>query len=114
MLSHDLQLSTSLLTELPCSGYQWPVDGRPEIHLVEKKSKYDEWENIGDFKDAGSYFGKYDHPLWKKYANDAAGAGHGGVDWFCTNSFLECIKRGAPYPLDVYDMATLVRYHTAE
>jgi hypothetical protein len=44
--------------------------------------------------------------LWKKYANDAVGSGHGGMDFFVDNAFVECIKRGIDFPLDVYDLAT--------
>jgi len=32
---------------------------------------------------------------------------HGGMDWFVDNAFIECIKRNADFPLDVYDLATL-------
>jgi hypothetical protein len=49
---------------------------------------------------------KYDHPLWKRYSKDTEGAGHGGMDWFVINSFVESIKRQAPYQQDVYDLAT--------
>ncbi|MDI9338675.1 MAG: Gfo/Idh/MocA family oxidoreductase [Alphaproteobacteria bacterium] len=49
---------------------------------------------------------EYDHPLWKKHYNDAAGAGHGGMDFFVINAFVESIKRKVPFPLDVYDLAT--------
>lgn len=49
---------------------------------------------------------EYDHPLWKNYANLAEGAGHGGMDWFLINSFVECIKRNVEFPMDVYDLAT--------
>ena len=106
MLSHDTNSPRPYSLNFRVQGTNglW-MDDQKSIY-VEKKSKYDEWEPTGDFKDGESYFGKYDHPLWKKYANDAAGAGHGGMDWFVLNSFLECVKRGAPYPLDVYDMAT--------
>ena len=40
------------------------------------------------------------------YAKDAEGAGHGGMDFFVDNAFIECIKRDAEFPLDVYDLAT--------
>jgi predicted dehydrogenase len=49
---------------------------------------------------------KYDHPLWKKYSKEAENAGHGGMDFFVINAFIECVKRNEPFPLDVYDMAT--------
>ena len=47
---------------------------------------------------------EYDHPLWKQYSKDAEGAGHGGMDFFVDNAFIECIKRNAEFPLDVYDL----------
>jgi hypothetical protein len=47
-----------------------------------------------------------DHPLWKKYATTAEGAGHGGMDFFVDHAFIECIKRGTEFPMDVYDYAS--------
>ena len=44
--------------------------------------------------------------MWKKYEADAVGAGHGGMDFFVENAFIECVKRGVDFPLDVYDLAT--------
>ena len=67
---------------------------------VEGKSKPHSWEN------SESYMKQYDHPLWKKYEKEAEGAGHGGMDWFVDNAFIECIKRKTEFPLDVYDLAT--------
>jgi hypothetical protein len=52
------------------------------------------------------YMEKYDHPLWKKYGDAAKEAGHGGMDFFVLNAFIECLKRDLPCPLDVYDLAT--------
>lgn len=48
----------------------------------------------------------YDHPLWKKYGTQAEGAGHGGMDFFVDHAFIECIKRGTEFPMDVYDYAS--------
>lgn len=67
---------------------------------IEGKSKHDSWEN------PESLLTEFDHPLWKKYEKGAEGAGHGGMDFFVINAFIECIKRKAPFPLDVYDLAT--------
>lgn len=60
----------------------------------------DRWENTEEFMN------KYDHPYWKKYADKATGAGHGGMDWFLLNDFVECIKNNQEFPFDVYDLAT--------
>jgi hypothetical protein len=51
------------------------------------------------------YMEKYDHPLWKRYADAAKEAGHGGMDFFVLNAFIECLKRNIEFPLDVYDLA---------
>lgn len=47
-----------------------------------------------------------DHPLWVKYEKDATNSGHGGMDFFVDNAFIEAIKRKQEFPLDVYDLAT--------
>lgn len=47
-----------------------------------------------------------DHPLWTNYESKTAGAGHGGMDFFVINTFIECIKRNVEFPMDVYDLAT--------
>ncbi|MDX1472322.1 MAG: gfo/Idh/MocA family oxidoreductase, partial [Flavobacteriaceae bacterium] len=43
--------------------------------------------------------------LWKKYGEKAMGAGHGGMDYFVINAFVESAKRNEAPPLDVYDAA---------
>lgn len=75
--------------------------GEPEAGFIhfEDKSPHHEWEN------SKKYIEEYDHPLWKKYEKSATGAGHGGMDFFVDNAFIECIKRKVEFPLDVYDLA---------
>ncbi len=68
---------------------------------IQGKSKPHQWEN------SEKWLKEYDHPLWKKYEKEAEGAGHGGMDWFVDNAFIECIKQKKDFPLDVYDLATL-------
>jgi hypothetical protein len=58
------------------------------------------WEN------SKQWLEKYDHPMWKRYAKEAESAGHGGMDFFVLNSFIESIKNKMPFELDVYDLAT--------
>ena len=77
--------------------------GEPDAGLIyfeDKSPKKHTWENTKKYMD------EYDHPLWKHYSKDAEGAGHGGMDFFVDNAFIECIKRNADFPLDVYDLAT--------
>lgn len=51
---------------------------------------------------------EYDHPLWKKYGEQASTAGHGGMDFFVLHAFIEALKREAPMPIDVYDGAAMM------
>ena len=58
------------------------------------------WDNPQKFMEQN------DHPLWKRYEKNAAESGHGGMDFFVDNAFIESIKRKQPFPLDVYDLGT--------
>ena len=75
----------------------WEVDGS-RIY-IEGQSDSHRWD------EAKPWLEKYDHPLWKKYADRATGSGHGGMDFFVLNAFVESAKRNVAPPLDVYDAA---------
>jgi hypothetical protein len=75
------------------------MDVNKSLH-IEGMSEPHRWEA------ADSYLKEYDHPLWKKYEEKAVGAGHGGMDFFLLNSFVESAKKNSPAPIDVYDAAT--------
>jgi len=70
------------------------------IYIEGVSTKPHVWEN------PEAYLKQYDHPLWVKYQDQAAGSGHGGMDFFVENAFVECVKRNVPFPIDVYDLAT--------
>ena len=69
--------------------------------FIEGKSPSHNWDSDEN------YMKEYDHSLWKKYENLASGAGHGGMDWFLINAFVESVKNNVRPPLDVYDCATM-------
>lgn len=83
-----------------CQGTNglWQVDGNT-IYLDGVSEKHDQWEPFEPYQE------KYDHPLWKKYHEEAVGSGHGGMDFFVRNAFIEAIKRQVNTPMDVYDGA---------
>jgi predicted dehydrogenase len=76
----------------------WEVDGN-RIYIEGKTEKSHRWD------DATKWLDQYDHPLWKKYGELAEGAGHGGMDFFVINSFIESAKQNIAPPLDAYDAA---------
>ncbi|MFI5192867.1 MAG: Gfo/Idh/MocA family protein [Chitinophagales bacterium] len=75
------------------------MDLNSSIYLEDVSAAHDEWEA------AKPYLDKYDHPLWKRYAKEAMGAGHGGMDFFVLRAFVEAIKQQTSTPMDVYDAA---------
>jgi hypothetical protein len=76
--------------------------GQPDAGFIyfEDRSEPHKWEN------SKKYIEEFDHPLWKKFEKDAESSGHGGMDFFVDNAFIECIKRELEFPFDVYDLAT--------
>ncbi len=99
LLQHDTSLPRpySLGFRVQGTNGMW-MDVAKGIH-IEGKTKPHQWDADKEWLD------KYDHPLWKKYSSDAEGAGHGGMDFFVINSFIESAKRGLPTVMDVYDAA---------
>jgi len=72
----------------------------PKVH-IEGMSEGHGWEDFKTYKE------KYDHPLWKKMENDAAGAGHGGMDYLEDYRLVNALLNGLEPDMDVYDAAML-------
>lgn len=101
LLQHDTNLPRPYSIGFRVQGTKgiW-MDINKSIYLEGQSKQAHRWD------DAKEWLEKYDHPLWKKYGNDAAGAGHGGMDWFVLNAFIESAKRKITPPQDVYDAVT--------
>lgn len=101
LLQHDTNLPRPYSLGFRVQGTSgiW-MDVNESIYIEGKSKEPHKWE------DAKQWLDKYDHPLWKRYGNDAAGAGHGGMDWFVLNAFIEAAKRKVNTPQDVYDAVT--------
>jgi len=99
IVTHDCNLPRpySLGFRVQGANGLWEVDGN-RIY-IEGKSDPHEWD------DATEWLNKYDHPLWKKYGEIANGAGHGGMDFFVINAFVESAKQNIAPPMDAYDAA---------
>jgi hypothetical protein len=97
LLQHDTSLPRpySLGFRVQGTNGLW-MDVNNSVHF-EGISKPHQWEDFQAYQD------KFEHPLWKKHAVTAAEAGHGGMDWFVVNAFIEALKADAPMPIDVYD-----------
>ena len=101
LLQHDTNLPRPYSLGFRVQGTNgiW-MDVNKSIYIEGKSKKSHAWE------DAQEWLNTYDHPLWKKYESVAAGAGHGGMDWFVLHAFIESVKRKADTPLNVYDAVT--------
>lgn len=99
IVTHDCNLPRpySLGFRVQGANGLWEVDGN-RIY-VQGKSEPHRWDS------ADEWLKKYDHPLWQKYGEYAAGAGHGGMDFFVLNSFVESAKENIAPPMDAYDAA---------
>jgi predicted dehydrogenase len=100
LLQHDTNLPRPYSLGFRVQGTNgiW-MDVNKSIY-IEGVSKAHTWEA------ANTWLEKYDHPLWKKYGGDAQGAGHGGMDWFVLNAFIQAVKLKTNTPQDVYDAVT--------
>ncbi|MDC6350267.1 Gfo/Idh/MocA family oxidoreductase [Zeaxanthinibacter sp. PT1] len=100
IVTHDCNLPRPYSLGFRVQGANgiWEVDGN-RIY-IEDKSPAHQWEN------ASEWLAEYDHPLWKKYGEYAEGAGHGGMDFFVLQAFVESAKAGIAPPIDVYDAAS--------
>lgn len=100
LLQHDTNLPRpySLGFRVQGTNGLW-MDVNKGIYIEGKSAKAHQWD------DAKKWLDEYDHPLWKKYGQDAQGAGHGGMDFFVVHALVESIKRKLPTPMDVYDAA---------
>ncbi len=100
LLQHDTNLPRPYSLGFRVQGSEglW-MDINKSIYIQEKSAKPHEWD------EAKTWLDKYDHPLWARWIKEAAGAGHGGMDFFVIHSFVESIKRKISTPMDVYDAA---------
>lgn len=102
MLTHDTHLPRPYSLGFRVQGTQgiWE-DLSKSIYIQHKSAKSHQWDPVKEWLD------KYDHPLWKKYEHVALDAGHGGMDWFVFNGFIQALKQKTQPPIDVYDSVTM-------
>ncbi|MBJ2173269.1 Gfo/Idh/MocA family oxidoreductase [Aureibaculum sp. A20] len=100
IVTHDVHLPRPYSLGFRVQGTKglWEKDG-DRIYIEGQSKKPHEWD------DSKEWLEKYDHPLWKKYGEHALGAGHGGMDFFVINAFVESAKENIAPPMDAYDAA---------
>lgn len=101
LLSHDTSLPRPYSLGFRVQGTRglW-MDLNDSLYIEGQSKQPHEWDA------AGPWLEKYDHPLWKRFADDARDSGHGGMDFFVVNAFIEALRRNEPMPIDIYDAVT--------
>ena len=101
MLSHDTNNPRPYSLNFRVQGTNgiWQKDAQ-SIYIEGTSPESHRWES------EDQYLEKYDHPLWKKFEDQASGSGHGGMDFFILRAFIETLKGGDPV-IDVYDAVSM-------
>ena len=107
LLTHDTSLQRPYNLGFRVQGTQgiwqdfgWGDFDQGFIYFEKEMEHSHRWDN------SEKWLNENDHPLWKKHELAAENSGHGGMDYFVLNSFIECIKQNIEFPLDVYDLAS--------
>ncbi len=100
IITHDCNLPRPYSLGFRVQGAKglWENDGS-RIYVEGQSKKPHRWDSDAE------WLKKYDHPLWQKYGEYALDAGHGGMDFFVINSFVESAKANIAPPMDAYDAA---------
>ena len=104
IVSHDTNLPRPYSWGFTLHGTNGVWCGQFEgerIH-IENESPPHTWQTGADY---ARYMKKYDHRVWKESASRAKEAGHGGIDYFTLDAFVNSVRKNSHPPIDVYDAA---------
>jgi predicted dehydrogenase len=73
--------------------------GYPQRIFFDGPEKEHKWGNLKRWKS------RYEDPLWTKLKKAASKSGHGGMDYVMSWRLVDCMRRGLPPDMDVYDAA---------
>lgn len=82
-------------------GTKGIFSGYPNRVYIEGRGRAHQWV------DAATLRPEFEHPLWKEIAEQARGAGHGGMDYIEDYRLIKCLREGLPLDMTVYDAAAL-------
>lgn len=99
LLQHDIVNPRPYSRLNSISGTKGAFADYPARIFVDGQEK-DDWQNIDPYRE------KYEHPLWKTTGELARKmGGHGGMDYIMNYRLMDCLKRGLPPDINVYDAA---------
>ncbi len=108
-------ISIKLDTTLPCPGSrELTIRGTKGMFEADTNSVwFDGQKEAGGIEhykkaidNATEYYDKFLPAKWKNITPEQVAAGHGGMDIFEFETFIDCVKNNKPMPIDVYDAAS--------
>jgi len=95
---HDTNLPRPYSRDFLVQGAKGLARKYPEplVH-IEGRSRSHQWEKLD------AYFDEFEHPVWTKLKEDAAGAGHGGMDFIEDYRLIQALRKGIQPDINVYD-----------
>ena len=100
IVKHDTNSPRPYSRDVLVQGTKGLARKYPEEKVyIEGRSEEHQWEPLARYRE------EYEHPLWKTRGGDARGAGHGGMDYLEDFRLIECLLKGEPMDMDVYDAA---------
>jgi hypothetical protein len=101
VLQHNTNLPRPYSRIHVVEGTKGLFQGYPNRVYVERRSREHQWDDWQEWRS------QYDHPLWLDLEAQAAGAGHGGMDYLEDYRLIRCLREGLPTDMNVYDAAAL-------
>ncbi|HEX6982525.1 MAG TPA: Gfo/Idh/MocA family oxidoreductase [Balneolaceae bacterium] len=100
IMTHDTTLPRPYSLGFRAQGTNgiWELE-RDAVHIRGRSERH-RWEDFANYQK------EFDFSLWKKHEREAEGSGHGGMDFFVRNDFVQSIKNKVSTPQDVYDAAS--------
>jgi hypothetical protein len=101
LLQHDTTTPRPYSRLNLVQGTRGVFAGFPDRIFIEGEAEGHEWSDVEPYRE------RFEHPLWSEQADDAEGAGHGGMDYLEDYRLVRCLLEGTPTDMDVYDAAAL-------
>ncbi len=103
LVVHDTNTPRPYSRKILVQGSKGIVEKYPNpIIYIDGKSPAHQWEDL-----IAKYAAEWEHPLWRSLQEKARGSGHGGMDYILNYRLMQCLQKGEPPDLDVYDAAAL-------
>ncbi len=102
LLQHDTTTPRPYSRLHHIQGTKGTFAGFPDrIYVEGRQEGGHRWEDIESYRE------EFEHPLWRRLEEEAAGAGHGGMDYLEDYRLIQALRLGQPMDMNVYDAAAV-------